>query len=465
MYAMKPANDILRIVMISLLLTGCSASLTGLVAEPASTAADRELLWWSAWNDPDLSAALDEAVRSAPELRTAQARLRQARSQAQVAAAGLWPSLSVSATRAQSRNGTGTVSNSYDTGVDARWESALFGGLSDSRDAAVADANAVAASVDATRISVLADVATAYLNLQSARQREALTTRNIDTLTQTAELTGWRLQAGLASSLDAEQATLNLAQAQAALPALQATQVEAASRLAVLLGQSPSRQSRLSWPARTLPAVPAMAEQALPVAQLALRPDVRAAAARWQAARSTLAVQEAARWPDFNLQGSWGWQAASAAALGTGPSLVRTLAAGLSLNVFDAGATTARIDASAAAAEQVRLSYQQSLLAAAEDAETALAAYAAARERRAIRQRASVAAGNAALLARAQHEAGSTDLPRLLEAERTQLAAHDGLAQAELELRLAAIRIYRAAGGAWSAGDVAQPENENHGQR
>lgn len=410
--------------------------------------------WWTQFGDAELDALMAETLAAAPDLRSAQARLRQARAGSALADANLLPSLGVSGSATRSRSGrdaggSDTAQTRYAASFDASWEVPVFGGLRDAAAGARADAAAAAANLAAVQVSLAAEVALNYANLRAYQERLRIARANVASQEETLQITNWRAQAGLASSLDVEQARTNLEQSRASIPSLESGRAEAEHRLAVLTGQVPSALRERLATAQPLPTPPAAIAAGIPADTLRQRPDVRAAEFSLRAEIARTAERAADREPSLNLSGSLGWQAFDAAALGGSGSLVRSLAASLAANLFDGGRIRARFAAQDAVREQALVAYEKAILTALEDVENALVAYAVGHERVAARRRAAQAAGNAAQLARTQYRAGLVDFQKVLDTERTRLSAEDGLATAESDVLTATIKLYKALGGGW----------------
>ena len=413
-------------------------------------------IWWRQMGDPLLDDLIERALTSAPDMRTAQARLKQVRASRDLAVAGLFPSLGASASAKRSKAGTaaggsGTSQTLYTAGFDASWEPSIFGGQRDAASGAEADLVASAATLESTRVSLAAEVALEYVTLRTYQQRLTIARDNTASQAETLQLTDWKQQAGLVTSLEVEQARTNLEQSRASIPGLEVGSAEAEHRLAVLIGQAPGALREKLADAKPLPAPPDEVAVGIPADTIRQRPDVRAAefALRGEIARS--AEQRAARYPSFTLSGSWGWQAFSSAALGGTDTLVRSLVGSLAATLFDGGRISARIDVQNAVEEQALVAYEASILTALEDVENALVSYAAGRERLETRRRAAESARNAAQLARTLYEAGSADFQKVLDTDRTRLTAEDGLASAEGDLLAAVVKLYKALGGGWRA--------------
>jgi NodT family efflux transporter outer membrane factor (OMF) lipoprotein len=421
--------------------------------EPAELAA-----WWRRFGDAQLELLIDTALTAAPDVRTALARLRQARAARDLAAANLYPSLGVSAgvTRSRSGTGAGGGGNSqslYSAGFDASWEPPIFSGLADAADAARAEASAAQASLESARASLAAEVALRYVALRLAQQRLAVVRANVDSQAETLQISEWREMAGLVTRLDVEQARANLEQSRASLPGLEQTRAEAEHRLSVLTGQAPGSLRDALREARALPAAPADIAVGIPADTLRQRPDVRAAELRLRAEIARTAQSEADRYPSLKLSGSFNWRSAALSALTNSGNFVGSLAASLTAPLFDAGRIESRIAAQTAAQDQAFIAWESSLLTALEDVQNAMAAYANGRERVDARRRAASAAAGAAELARAQYQAGLIDFARVLEAERTLLSTQDNLSSAEADVLIAVIQLYKALGGGWNAAE------------
>ena len=411
--------------------------------------------WWQQLGDAQLEQLIDTATRAAPDVRAAQARLRQARASRGLAVANLYPAIGASASATRSHTGRaaggGDQSQSlYAAGFDASWEPSIFGGLRDAAEAARADAAAAEASLESTRASLAAEVALEYVTLRVSQQRLAIVRANVASQTETLQITEWRELAGLTTRLDVEQARTNLEQSRAAIPSLETARAEAEHRLAILTGRAPGSLRDMLREARPLPTAPDEIAVGIPADTLRQRPDVRAAELTLRAEIARTAEKEADRYPSLTLDGTFGWKGAALSALGGGSNVVRSLAASLAGTLFDGGRITGRIDVQKAVQEQAFVAWEKAILTALEDVENAMTAYANGRTRVDARRKAATAAAQAAELAALQYRAGSADFQKVLETERTLLSAQDNLASAEADVLSAVIQLYKALGGGWT---------------
>ena len=410
--------------------------------------------WWQRLNDPLLSGLIDEALQASPDLRTAQARLREARARRTVAAAGQYPNVTASggASRSQSSEevGSGETRNFFSAGFDASWELDVFGGVRRSVEAAEADLASSLASLEDTRVSLASEVALNYVEVRTRQILLGIARDNLASQSETLQLTEWRAQAGLVSSQDVEQARSNREQTRAQIPLLETSLAETEHALDILLGRTPGTlHARLAAP-RELPVLPDQIAVGIPADTLRQRPDVRAAERRLAAETARVGVAEAARYPSFNLSGSIGLEALTFGALGSSDAVASSLFAGIAGPLFDAGRLRAQVEIQDAVREQARVAYEQTVLVALRDVENALVALVRNRERVEALASAVESVRNAAQLARQRYSAGLIDFQSVLDSERSVLLLEESLASARANGVQALIRLYKALGGGWS---------------
>ncbi|MGE0450284.1 MAG: efflux transporter outer membrane subunit [Vicinamibacterales bacterium] len=443
------------------------------VADGVDTAAEGDLsAWWSQLGDETLTMLIEDALRESPTIQLAQARLRQARAQEAQAAAALWPTVDASGSasgrqsgnRVFSPDGSQTVVNnvltgSYGGSMDASWEPDVFGTTRRGVDAARADLAAVAADLQATHVSLAAEVALTYAQLRALQERLEIARGHEASQAETLTLTDFRAQAGLVGSLDVEQARSNLAQTRAQIPSLESSRDQAALRLAVLRASAPGALKTLLAKPAPLPAVPERIAVGIPADVLRQRPDVRAAELRIVAETARLAQAGARRFPRFSLSGTLGIEVLTGGLTG-GTNTVASIATALSQTVFDGGRIRQQIAIQSAVQEQAVASYESAVLTALEDVERALVALEASRQRLQSLEIATTAAENAALLAHSQYSAGLADFQTVLNTERSALTLQDSVVQTEGDRLNAVIQLYKALGGGWTSAQATSPPTE-----
>ncbi|PJI98479.1 NodT family efflux transporter outer membrane factor (OMF) lipoprotein [Acidovorax sp. 69] len=419
-----------------------------LATSTPSGQATRLAQWWQRLDDPLLTGLVEQALQANTSVRTAQAALRQARSQVDVQSAGLLPRVGVSASAQRSRasNSTG---NTFQTGFDASWEPDVFGRLRSGVNASEADARAAEASLADVQVSLAAEVAINYIELRGLQQRLAIARSNLASQQETLQITQWRLQAGLTTSLVSEQARAAAEQTAAQIPALESSLAQSRYSLAVLTGQVPGALDATLAASAAVPQPSAELALAIPAETLRQRPDVRAAEQRIAAALARLSQADAARYPSFSLSGSLGLRALTLGALSGGSAVTSALLGSVSVPLLDGGAARAQVRVQDAALEQTRVAYEATVLTALQDVENALVALRGDRERLTRLVAAADAAGNAALLAQQRYRSGLIDFASVLETQRTLLSTQESVAITTAAMAADHVRLYKALGGGW----------------
>lgn len=414
--------------------------------------------WWTALGDPVLTDLVTRALAANTDLRSAQAKLREVRARRELAQANLAPTLTGSANANRSRTseeaGSGRSTTFYRAGLDASWEADLFGGRRRGIEAAQADLEASAASLQATQVSLVAEVALDYLDVRAYQARLEVARRNLDAQAEIVQLTDWRVQAGLISALEAEQARATLEQTRAQIPALESLLAQAQDRIAVLLASTTGALPAALIQPAAIPTAPERVAAGIPADVLRQRPDVQAAERRVAAETARIGQTAAARYPDLTLSGSIGLEALTLGALGSTAALAHSIVAGVSGVLFDGGRIARQIEAQQAVRDQTELAYEKAVLTALQEVESALAAVQQTRTRQRILGDAVSAARNAALYATQRYRSGIVDFQAVLDTQRTVLSAEDALATSRADATAAVVRLYKALGGGWTPGSA-----------
>lgn len=418
--------------------------------------------WWLRFDDPLLARLVTQALEANTSVKSAEAAVRQARALRDVSAAALWPGVGSSASVQRGMAGARTTGNTFRAGLDASWELDIFGGNRSALAASEANAAASAASLGEVQVSIAAEVALSYITLRNAQVRLAIADDNLASQLETLQITRWRLQAGLVSSLDAEQAAATAEQTRAQLPALHTAIEQSGHALAVLTGQPPAALSAVLAVPGPMPQAPDSLVLSIPAETLRQRPDVRAAEYQVKAAVARVSQAGAALAPNFQIGGSIGLAASTLSSLASRASVVGTLLASVSMPVFDAGALRAQVRSQQAALDQAYAAYDATVLAALQEVEDALIALRGDRERLSSLQRAAEAAGNAASMATQRYGSGLIDFQTVLDTQRTQLNTQDSVAGANADLSADHVRLYKALGGGWLPDADAAPRPDRN---
>jgi NodT family efflux transporter outer membrane factor (OMF) lipoprotein len=428
------------------------------VAEPE---AETLVRWWITLGDPDLSNLIERARVGNVDLKSAQARIREARARRGVAESGLYPSLNISGSANVSRSsedaGSGIRRELYRTGFDASWEVDVFGGVRRSVEAAQADLEASVADFQDLMVSLLAEVALNYVEARTFQTQLQVAEENLKAQAETLQLTEWRFAAGLVSKLDVEQAKANLENTRALLPKLRSNIEAAKNRLAILLGVFPGALEAQLATRKPIPEAPLEVAVGVPAETLRRRPDVRRAERQLAAQTARIGAATADLYPKFSLPGSIGFEALSTNHLFSTANRAWSLIGSFTWTIFKGGAIRQNIEVQNALQEQSLKQYEATILTALEDVENGLVAFAEEQERRDALLEATQAAQRAAALARDQYTSGLIDFQTVLDAERSVLTAQDQLAQSKGQVTANLISLYKALGGGWTPLTGAQP--------
>jgi NodT family efflux transporter outer membrane factor (OMF) lipoprotein len=404
--------------------------------------------WWLRFNDPLLAALIQQSLAANTRIQVAQAALQQARALRDAGAAALLPALAGSASAQKSRTGEQT-NNGFKVGLDASWELDVFGANRSGLRAQDSTVQASAAVLGDVQVSIAAEVGLAYMALRSAQERIAIARRNLASQQETLQLTQWRLQAGLVTALEVNQAVAAAEQTYAQIPALQTAIAQNSHALATLTGRPPAALTATLGQTHPLPQAPDALALSIPTDTLRQRSDVRASEYQVAAALARVDQADAARAPSFKLGGTLGLSALTLGALTDGASIVASLLASVLLPVFDGGAGDAQLRSQQAALDQSKATYKGTILTALTDVEDALVALQSDKERLLRFENAAQAASSAALLARQRYSSGLVDFQTVLETQRTQLTTQDSEAVARATVSADHVRLYKALGGGW----------------
>jgi len=421
--------------------------------------------WWTRLGDPVLSDLIVQALKKNTSLRTARANLREARAERNLAAANRFPTVTgtVSGSGSKSNSAGSSAGNTFSAELDASWDPDVFGAKRQALRAADADLATSAADLQSTQVALIAEVATDYVDLRSDQTRLEIARRNEASQAETLQLTEWRAQAGLVSSIDVEQARSNLEQTRATIPTLETGAAQSKHELSVLLGLSPGALNPQLATTAPIPSAPDTLMVGIPAETLRQRPDVRAAEQKIVAETARLWQKDAARYPTFSLSGSFILeQLLGGTALGvvTGSTFTSLTAStsttesglgSITQTFFDRGRIRQQIEIQNAVQEQAVISYESTVLTALKDVENALVSFQNSRQRLQALNQASEAARNAAQLANNRYSAGLIDFQTVLDTERTALTIEDSVAQTQADRTTALIQLYKALGGGWQA--------------
>lgn len=468
-YFMK--NIVPRLILVPLaFLVSCSVGPNYKGADPAgtpgafvtpgadSTSTGDVTTWWRKFKEPKLNALISQSLTANQDLKIAISRVSEARAARRIARADFFPQLTAGASATRSKGSEAASNlpgldgggiNLFNLNVDASWEIDVFGGTRRNVEAAGADEQAALENARDVQVGLIAEVATAYLELRGYQARKSVAERNLKSQRDTLELTRTRLEIGVSNDLDVARAEAQTEATAATIPAFEAALRRSIYRLGVLLGGPPGSvmEELISYKAQPIapPAVPA----GLPSDLLRRRPDVRRSERQLAAATARIGVAVADLYPKFSLTARAGRSALETEELFKGSAGLWSLGPSLNWPIFTAGKIRGNIAVQNARQEQAAATYEKTVYSALEDVEGSLISFGQEQKRYASLTRAVTATRRASSLANDRYKAGLEDFLTVLSADRELLSAEDSQVTSQTQVSLNLVRLYKALGGGW----------------
>lgn len=423
---------------------------------PAQSASAQPLRWEQVFRDPVLQKLIRTALAQNQDLEIAADRIEQARAALHLTNAQLYPDLNAQVNFTDQRLSqeglpgdkvNGNPEGSATTGTaNVAWEIDFWGRYRRAREASRASLLATIAAQQAVRVTLVAEVASAYFQLRAYDAELEAAEQSLAIRRQSLELTEAREKGGVSSLLDVRQAQTLVTETQQAITNLERLMPQTEDGLRVLLGEYPGSIPRgVPLSQHKIPEIPA----GLPSELLERRPDIREAEENLRAANAEIGVVRADYLPNIGLTSAVGTESSAFHNLLAGGATAWLVEPVISLPLFTAGRIHAR-EQQAISAERAALhSYRGVVLRAFREVSDALIARRQAQKLRVEQQSQVKVTEDAAFLSRARYKGGVANYLEVLETERTSLGAKLSLAQAEYEELEASIRLYRALGGGW----------------
>jgi multidrug efflux system outer membrane protein len=425
----------------------------GAPAPDAASLAD--VAWWQLFQDQELRALVQTAIEANKDLRIAVTRVEQARAQLGVTRAAQFPEVNAGASVTTNRTsdnvrpkGSGGESGLFSTTADLSFEIDIWGRLRRATEAARAELLASEGARHAVVMTLVSDVATAYLQLRELDLELEITRRTVAARRQSLGIVRDRFEGGLTSALDLRQAETDLASTAAQIPDLDRQIAQTENFLSILVGRNPGTITRgRPLAGQTFPpAVPA----GLPSALLERRPDIRQAEETLVSANARIGVAKAAFFPQISLTGFFGVESVALSDLFTGPSRIWQFGPSLTVPIFNAGRNRANLELSEARQREAVARYEQAIQQAFREVEDALIAHRKAREALGEQDTAVAASRQALDIAELRYTSGLTSYLNVLDAQRTLLAAELAQSRTLGAQLVAVVQLYRALGGGWA---------------
>jgi multidrug efflux system outer membrane protein len=407
--------------------------------------------WFDLLRDPELRKLVETALRQNRDVRVALASIDEFRAQYGVTRGALFPHLSVNGEGGTEKSVFGSLGafkfDVVSATADLQWELDFWGRLRRATEAARADLLAREESQRAVVLTLVSDVATAYLELRELDLDLEISKRTLASNEETLRLARRRFDQGLISELDVRQFESEVASPAAKVADFERQIAQKENQLSVLVGRNPGGIPRGSELTGTL--APLAIPAGLPASLIDRRPDVRQAEQQLHAAMARIGVAQGALMPTITLTGEYGSQSQDFSNLFKSSTEIYQLFGGVSIPIFTGGQVGKQVDVARARAAQARYSYEQTVLLALEEVNDALVGVRATRDVTAAQERQVDALRSAFRLADRRYQNGISSYLEVLDAQRNLFTAELALAQAERQQLSAAVELYKALGGGW----------------
>ncbi len=412
--------------------------------------------WWRQFRDPVLDDLIAKALAGNKNVMIAAANIEQAAGVLTQVRAPLFPQISYGASasrqRLSERNGTpvspGVVNpqSNFQLFAGATWEIDLWGRIRRQSESARAN---MLASVEARRgviLSLVASVASSYLQLRGLDEQLAIAKRNLESYGKSVKLFETQFKYGQVSQMNVEQARTQYETAAATIPQIENQIVQTENAISILLGSNPEPIPRgKSIYELAVPAVPA----GVPSQVLENRPDILQAEQNLISANAQIGAARALYFPTISLTGDYGTSSRELRNLFRGPSEIWSYAGSITGPIFTAGAISGQVRQAEAAQQAALVSYQLSIQSAFADVENSLAAKQYFADQLEAQGRLVKASSEYERLAWLQYNGGYTSYTTVLQAQQQLFPAELNWASIRASLFVSLVNIYKAMGGGW----------------
>ena len=418
--------------------------------------------WWTVFNDARLSRLVQLAYLQNLSLQTAGVRVLEARARLGTAIGEFYPQqqqvgASINYNRIPISLPYDLVANTYwadQIGAQAAWEVDIWGKLRRAIEAADRQFMGSVANYDAVLVTLLGDVATAYVQIRTTEKQIAIARVNAERQRASLRIANVKFKYGTVTRRDVYQAENVLGATEATVPKLRMQLAQAKNALSVLLGKPPGQLDDLLGGSSDIPTAPEKVIVGIPADLLRRRPDVKHAELQAAAQSAQIGVAKADLLPAFSLTGNVGTLATDIGRsdLGnvfTGGSLHYSAGPALQWKILNYGQITNNVRAQDAKFQELLIDYQNTVLKAQKEVEDGIASFIYSREQAKFLEQSVAAAEGALRIALIQYRDGIVDFTAVLTAEQNLYQAQNDLVLATGGIALGLISTYRALGGGW----------------
>jgi NodT family efflux transporter outer membrane factor (OMF) lipoprotein len=409
--------------------------------------------WWQVFQDPALDGLIGLAYRQNASLRSVGTRVLQARAQQAIAVGNIFPQSQQLLGVYSYGNIVRTPAHIEITAFNLSWELDFWGKYRRQIETANANFDASVENYDAALVTLFADAATYYVQYRVAQQRIAIARDNLALQEGLVAIAERQEKVGTATALDLEQLRTLMEQTRSSIPALEIIRGQANDRLCVVLGEPPHDLGPELGPGPDMghlpmPTIPAAVAAGIPADLLIRRPDVRGAERQIAAQSAQIGVATADLLPSISIGTILGQQDIGLAIMKSSGGLA-FVTPQFSWNVLNYGRLVNNVHLQDARTQELIATYQNSVLTAAQEVQTALRGFLQSQDQADALARSAAAAVAALAIEQQLFSDIRADVNRLFTLANSRLQAQDQLAVAQGNIALNLIGVYRALGGGW----------------
>ena len=425
--------------------------------EPVRDESIADIPWWKLFQDPVLQELTRTALRNNYDLRTAAARVEEARAQIGIVRSPLYPQINVTSggsTEQASRLsdppqsfGASRTFQNWTAGFGMVWELDVFGRVRREAEAATATYYATEMDRRGVYISLVADVAQFYFNLRALDLELEIARRTLDVNDETIRYYQRRLDGGVSNRLELDQAIANRSRTAATIPDLERRIIIQENLINFLLARNPGaipRGAALTDQYHP-PAVPA----GLPAALLERRPDVASAEQLLVAANANIGAAKALFFPNFSLRSQIGSISSDFSNLADKRAAIWSVSGGFFQPLFQGWRLFWNYEASKSRFDQALAQYEKAAQNGFREVSDSLVAIEKLKDLRVEHEASVRALQDAARLSRLRYETGLANYLEILIADQQLFDQELLLARTRGDELNAVVQLYRALGGGW----------------
>lgn len=414
--------------------------------------------WWTAYGDKQLNTLMAEALRGAPSMAVARARLLKAEGAAQQQGAALLPQVTGNASldRMKQSYNNGVPADFVPRGynnearvtLDFSYEIDFWGKNRAALAAATSELEAARADAAQARITLATSIAAGYAELERLFSQRDTSQAALQVRQETENLFAQRRLNGLETEGSVKQVVARRAMAEADLMAVDESIALQRNKLAALAGAGPDRGLQLARPVIDM-SKPFNLPQELPANLLGRRPDIVAARLRAEAAAKQIKVARAQFYPNVNLSAYFGFQSLGTNLLTQSGSSIGSFGPAISLPIFEGGRLRGQFRSASASYDEAVANYDSAVTQALQDVADVAVSERALSGRLNRTEAAADAARDAYRIVRNRYEGGLTNYLDVLNAQDTLLTNLRELSTLRSRLFALDVSMVRALGGGY----------------